>query len=86
MEDLSRSEYPAMLVRSPTLHPGLTAARVELTVVYPRPQAHLQPSQATQVLVDRVKRINKINNEVADWLQVMTSGDMPPCDENWPDG
>ena len=44
MEDLSRSEYPAML-------------------------AHLQPSQATQVLVDRVKRINKINNEVADWLQ-----------------
>ncbi|KAL8343389.1 hypothetical protein RB598_004638 [Gaeumannomyces tritici] len=44
MEDLSRSEYPAML-------------------------AHLQPSQATQALVDRVKRINKINNEVADWLQ-----------------
>ncbi|KAK4237330.1 Muniscin C-terminal mu homology domain-containing protein [Achaetomium macrosporum] len=44
MDDLSRSEYPAML-------------------------ANLQPSQAVQVLSDRVKRITKANQEIADWLQ-----------------
>ncbi|KAK4226596.1 Muniscin C-terminal mu homology domain-containing protein [Podospora fimiseda] len=44
MEDLSRSEYPAML-------------------------ASLQPSQAVQTLSDRVKRIAKVNQEIADWLQ-----------------
>ncbi|KAK1834274.1 Muniscin C-terminal mu homology domain-containing protein [Podospora conica] len=44
MDDLSRSEYPAML-------------------------ANLQPSQAVQVLSDRVKRISKVNQEIADWLQ-----------------
>lgn len=44
MEDLSRSEYPAML-------------------------AHLSPSQATQTLNDRVKRISRTNTEIADWLQ-----------------
>ncbi|KAH8899765.1 hypothetical protein GQ53DRAFT_201130 [Thozetella sp. PMI_491] len=44
MDDLSRSEYPAML-------------------------ANLQPGQAVQALSDRVKRIAKINQEIADWLQ-----------------
>ncbi|KAK5661208.1 hypothetical protein OQA88_11099 [Cercophora sp. LCS_1] len=44
MEDLSRSEYPAML-------------------------ANLQPNQAVQALTDRVKRISKVNQEIADWLQ-----------------
>ncbi|KAL2134686.1 hypothetical protein VTI74DRAFT_11090 [Chaetomium olivicolor] len=44
VDDLSRSEYPAML-------------------------ANLQPSQAVQVLSDRVKRIAKANQEIADWLQ-----------------
>ncbi|KAI1386595.1 Muniscin C-terminal mu homology domain-containing protein [Hypoxylon trugodes] len=44
MEDLSRSEYPAML-------------------------ANLQPNQAVHALNDRVKRITKVNNEIADWLQ-----------------
>ncbi|KAK4189497.1 Muniscin C-terminal mu homology domain-containing protein [Podospora australis] len=44
MDDLSRSEYPAML-------------------------ANLQPSQAVQTLSDRVKRISKVNQEIADWLQ-----------------
>lgn len=43
-DDLSRSEYPAML-------------------------ANLQPSQAVQTLSDRVKRITKVNQEIADWLQ-----------------
>ncbi|KAK4134502.1 hypothetical protein BT67DRAFT_441679 [Trichocladium antarcticum] len=44
VDDLSRSEYPAML-------------------------ANLQPSQAVQVLSDRVKRIARTNQEIADWLQ-----------------
>ncbi|KJZ70224.1 hypothetical protein HIM_10372 [Hirsutella minnesotensis 3608] len=44
MDDMARTEYPAML-------------------------ANLQPGQAVQTLNDRVKRINKINLEIADWLQ-----------------
>ncbi|KAG7287353.1 hypothetical protein NEMBOFW57_006863 [Staphylotrichum longicolle] len=44
VDDLSRSEYPAML-------------------------ANLQPSQAVQVLSDRVRRIARANQEIADWLQ-----------------
>ncbi|KAL2121271.1 hypothetical protein VTJ04DRAFT_5298 [Mycothermus thermophilus] len=43
-EDLSRSEYPAML-------------------------AHLHPREAVQVLSDRVKRIARANQEIAEWLQ-----------------
>lgn len=44
MEDLSRSEYPAML-------------------------AHLQPTLACHVLQERVRRIGKVNQEIADFLQ-----------------
>lgn len=33
-------------------------------------QASLQPSQATSVLGDRVRLINKVNADIADWLQV----------------
>ncbi|KAK0620192.1 Muniscin C-terminal mu homology domain-containing protein [Immersiella caudata] len=36
---------------------------------YPAMLANLQPSQAVQVLSDRVKRISKVNLEIADWLQ-----------------
>ncbi|KAJ3498854.1 hypothetical protein NLG97_g802 [Lecanicillium saksenae] len=36
---------------------------------YPAMLSHLQPNQAAQVLNDRVKRIGKVNNEIADWLQ-----------------
>ncbi|KAL6883131.1 Muniscin C-terminal mu homology domain-containing protein [Trichoderma longibrachiatum] len=36
---------------------------------YPAMLAHLQPGQAVQTLNDRMKRINKINLEIADWLQ-----------------
>ncbi|KAL1843057.1 hypothetical protein VTJ49DRAFT_3192 [Mycothermus thermophilus] len=43
-DDLSRSEYPAML-------------------------AHLHPKEAVQVLSDRVKRIARANQEIAEWLQ-----------------
>ena len=42
-------------------------------------QATLQPGQAVQALHDRVKRINKINAEVAEWLQV--HGPSPLVDE-----
>ncbi|OIW28238.1 putative suppressor of profilin protein [Coniochaeta ligniaria NRRL 30616] len=44
MEDLSRSEYPAML-------------------------ASLQPSAAVHAFTERVKRIARQNQEIADWLQ-----------------
>ncbi|KAM0471299.1 hypothetical protein ACHAPX_009482 [Trichoderma viride] len=36
---------------------------------YPAMLAVLQPGQAVQTLNDRMKRINKINLEIADWLQ-----------------
>ncbi|KAJ9150857.1 SAFF domain-containing protein [Pleurostoma richardsiae] len=36
---------------------------------YPAMLANLQPTQAVQALNDRVKRIAKINSEIADWLQ-----------------
>ncbi|TQV92696.1 Fes/CIP4 domain-containing protein [Cordyceps javanica] len=36
---------------------------------YPAMLPHLQPNQAAQLLNDRVKRIGKVNNEIADWLQ-----------------
>ncbi|KAJ2894463.1 Cytoskeletal protein syp1 [Zalerion maritima] len=43
MDNLSRSDYPAML-------------------------AHLQPNQAVRTLDDRVKRISKVNSEIAEWV------------------
>ncbi|KAF2970767.1 hypothetical protein GQX73_g2809 [Xylaria multiplex] len=36
---------------------------------YPAILDSLQPGQAVVVLTDRVKRITKLNNEIADWLQ-----------------
>ncbi|KAI1330879.1 Muniscin C-terminal mu homology domain-containing protein [Xylariaceae sp. FL0255] len=36
---------------------------------YPAMLASLQPAQAVNVLTDRFKRITKVNNEIADWLQ-----------------
>ncbi|KAI1352035.1 Muniscin C-terminal mu homology domain-containing protein [Xylaria sp. FL0043] len=36
---------------------------------YPALLDCLQPGQAVAVLTDRVKRITKVNNEIADWLQ-----------------
>jgi hypothetical protein len=33
-------------------------------------QANLQPSQAVKVLNDRLRHVNKLNNDIADWLQV----------------
>ncbi|KAK9784505.1 putative FCH domain-containing protein [Seiridium cardinale] len=40
-----------------------------MRVEYPSMLANLQPLQAVQVLSDRVKRISKLNVEIADWLQ-----------------
>lgn len=54
----------------------------------------MQPSQATSVLNDRVRLINKINGDVADWLQVCSlclnptisgsiwTNDIDACDRN----
>ncbi|KAI9717939.1 MAG: hypothetical protein M1828_007031 [Chrysothrix sp. TS-e1954] len=36
---------------------------------YPSMLASLQPSQATQILNDRLKHVDKLNSEIADWLQ-----------------
>ncbi|KAG6039400.1 hypothetical protein E4U41_002706 [Claviceps citrina] len=36
---------------------------------YPAMLASLQPGQAARILNDRVKRINRVNLEIADWLQ-----------------
>ncbi|KAI1265039.1 Muniscin C-terminal mu homology domain-containing protein [Xylariaceae sp. FL1019] len=36
---------------------------------YPAMLASLQPNQAVQVLTERVKRISRVNTEIADWLQ-----------------
>ncbi len=39
-------------------------------------QATLQPGQAVAVLNERVKRVGKVNGEIADWLSV---GDDASC-------
>ncbi|KAF9874764.1 fes cip4 domain-containing protein [Colletotrichum karsti] len=69
MDDLARAEYPAMLPShspndpEPDPEPDLATGRD--TPLH----AHLQPMQAVNVLTDRVKRITKINAEIADWMQ-----------------
>ncbi|ORY64844.1 Muniscin C-terminal mu homology domain-containing protein [Pseudomassariella vexata] len=40
-----------------------------MRVEYPAMLANLPPSQAAQTLNDRVRRISKLNVEIADWLQ-----------------
>ncbi|KAK8028461.1 SAFF domain-containing protein [Apiospora marii] len=40
-----------------------------MRVEYPAMLENLQPTQAAQALNDRVKRISKVNIEIADWLQ-----------------
>lgn len=72
MDDMARAEYPAMLV---SCNQGFLAApqiyvRSQADVRCAIEQATLQPGQAVHILTDRVKRINRINTEIADWLQV----------------
>ncbi|KAJ6789211.1 hypothetical protein PWT90_06802 [Aphanocladium album] len=60
------SEYSYFRRRRAPQSPAMDdLARAE----YPAMLPHLQPNQAAQVLNDRVKRIGKVNNEIADWLQ-----------------
>ena len=61
--DLSRQEYPALLVRHRAfVIPGVRGS--------PLRQATLQPNQAVNILNDRVKLITTVNTSIADWLQV----------------
>ena len=62
--ELSRQEYPALLVSALTLFP------ISLQLNLNDPQTFLQPSQAVSVLNDRVRLISKVNSDVADWLSV----------------
>ena len=48
-------------------------------------QAYLQPNQAVTTLNERVKRITRLNIEIADWLQVrppipVTGAESPSTD------
>lgn len=62
--EFSRTEYPTLLVCfSPDS--GSSEPRTDLLR-----QASLQPEQAINVLNDRVALVSKINNDIADWLQV----------------
>lgn len=60
--ELSRQEYPALLV---SLSPGLQGITDET-------QRSLTPNQAVAILDERVKLIGKINADIADWLAVRT--------------
>lgn len=46
------------------------ARRILCTNSYVCSQAILQPSQAVTVVNERIKSINKIHQDIADWLQV----------------
>ncbi len=72
MEDeTARVEYPAMLViKQPTPLASVWYSASASLTNYILMQSSLQPNQAVQTLNDRVRRINRINTEIADWLQV----------------
>lgn len=65
--DLSRQEYPALLVGQRLLPPALPAH----TDQPPLPQSSLQPSQAVALVNERVEYISKLNYSIADWLEVL---------------
>lgn len=69
---------PARSLCSPPDHAGKPVAvcfcLCPLLTDFARPQENLQPSQAAQLLNDRVKRIAKVHLEIADWLQVRPRG------------
>lgn len=73
-----RAEYPGMLVSRAHTGPAAMRRCVPSLTDSARPQANLQPSQAAQLLNDRVKRIAKAHLEIADWLQVRPPGPEPP--------
>ncbi|KAI9152147.1 Cytoskeletal protein syp1 [Paramyrothecium foliicola] len=72
MDDVVRAEYPAILVSRAIPKQNRLRAFRRLGLLIPaarKQQATLQPGQAVQVLSERIKRISKINTEIADWLQ-----------------
>ena len=64
--ELSRQEYPALLVCVYELHKTRGEPAVPLTVA----QRSLSPNQAVSILEERVKLIGKVNADIADWLRV----------------
>lgn len=63
--ELSRQEYPALLVSDSSKHwENCTFP------CWPFAQSTLSPNQAVSVLEERVKLIGKINTDIADWLAV----------------
>lgn len=65
--ELSRSEYPALLVSNTTTH--LSKVHVLISLILPD-QTSLQPQAAVNALNDRLRFIHKTNNDIADFLQV----------------
>lgn len=68
MEALSRQEYPAILVRNCRI-PSAPLGQDIFTNTNAS-QERLHPSAAAAKLNERVKRIGRVNTEIADWLQV----------------
>lgn len=65
--ELSRQEYPALLVSSAQI-PGQPRRRgLQSDNTF---QTSLSPNQAVTVLNDRVTLIGKINHDIAEWLAV----------------
>ncbi|GAO15648.1 hypothetical protein UVI_02019320 [Ustilaginoidea virens] len=73
MDDTARTEYPAMLP-SPAVAQRICSnpssrPKAFRDADWDLQKASLQPTQAARVLNDRVKRIDKLNVDIADWLQ-----------------
>ena len=66
--ELSRQEYPAILVRLAFAELG--GASKLLDLLMGEFQENLQPAQAVDALNERVKHVGRLNIEVADWLKV----------------
>lgn len=65
--ELSRSEYPAVLVCAfiPCKFSTTDYALIDILL-----QGTVQPGQAITILEDRVRSIGKINSDIAEWLSV----------------
>ena len=62
--DLSRQEYPTLLVREIKIH-SLRSLPCSFST-----KASLVPAQAVNILNERVRLIASVNTSIADWLQV----------------
>jgi hypothetical protein len=68
--ELSREEYPTLLVRFTSAKLNHHSVSILTIGVICSVQATLHPSQATTVLSDRIRVINKVNADIADYMQV----------------